>query len=54
MLHRRPPCLPPRQPHQRAKKYKKDKHNLTKIEFRHIMKNLPVPVCGFTDTNLSN
>ena len=28
----------------RAKKYKVDKHFLTKEDFVHIMKNLPVPV----------
>ena len=28
----------------KAKKYKLDKHHLSKEDFRHIMKNLPVPV----------
>ena len=28
----------------RAKKYKLDKHFLTREDFKHIMKNLPVPV----------
>ena len=28
----------------RAKKYKLDKHFLTKEDFKHIMTNLPVPV----------
>ena len=28
----------------RAKKYKLDKHSLTKEDFKNIMKNLPVPV----------
>ena len=28
----------------RAKKYKLNKHFLTKDDFKHIMKNLPVPV----------
>ena len=28
----------------RAKKYKMDKHSLSKDDFIHIMKNLPVPV----------
>ena len=32
------------QPYERAKKWKKEKNSLSKTEFTHIMKNLPVPV----------